>query len=115
MTLKELINLIFEKYDYYPYLLRIMPYITKKLNLKQINDINKKIIDSEKNTANYEDYFSGKSINKFIEEVKKASYELRTAKKHITTEQQHLIISFIDNYVSQLRVLKKNGILNFVE
>ena len=114
MTLKELINLIFEEYDYYPYLLRIMPYITKKLNLKQINDINKKIIDSEKNTANYEDYFSGKSINKFIEEVKKASYELRTAKKHITTEQ-HLIISFIDNYISQLRALKKNGILNFVE
>ena len=48
MILKELINLIFEEYDYYPYLLRIMPYITKKLNLKQINDINKKIIDSEK-------------------------------------------------------------------
>ena len=48
MTLKELINLIFEEYDYYPYLLRIMSYITKKLNLKQINDINKKIIDSKK-------------------------------------------------------------------
>ena len=48
MILKELINLIFEEYDYYPYLLRIMPYITKKLNLKQINDINKKITDSEK-------------------------------------------------------------------
>ena len=49
-----------------------MPYITK-----QINDINKKIIDSEKNTANYEDYFSGKSINKFIEEVKKSVLRIK--------------------------------------
>lgn len=40
MTLKELINLIFEEYDYYPYLLRIMPYITKKLNLKKNRILN---------------------------------------------------------------------------
>ena len=35
--------------------------------------------------------------------------------KNITAQQQHLIISYLDNYINKIRSLKQQGVLNFIE
>ena len=50
----------------------------------------------------------------FKTEVVNASIQLReNPSKHISTSQQYLIIDFLDNYIYQLKQLRKKGILFF--
>ena len=112
MNIYTLINkILFEEEDwYYPYLDIVLRHINDK-NLN-INSINKFII--EKNKNNYDDYFEGKTWTEFKAEVVNASIQLReNPSKHISTSQQHLIIDFLDNYIYQLKQLRKKGILFF--
>lgn len=114
MTLRECIDLLFEEDDYFPYLFNIIPFI--KNNNKNITHNNLKIINLPTNKKHYNDYFLGKSIQQFRKETVDASIQLReNPKNHISTEQQHLIISYLDDYINQLRNLKNKKILFFKE
>lgn len=81
----------------------------KKINISLINQM---IINKNKN--NYNDYFEGKTCDEFKKEVTNASIQLReNPKNHISTYQQHLIISFLEDYIKQLKELRKQKILFF--
>ena len=111
MTLRNLINnILFEEDWYYPYLDMVLRHINdKKINISLINQM---IINKNKN--NYNDYFEGKTCDEFKKEVTNASIQLReNPKNHISTYQQHLIISFLEDYIKQLKELRKQKILFF--
>ena len=115
MTLRIILEQILnEEEDYFPYLKNIMPYIIS--NKKDFDTVNDMIIKMPENKKNYKDYFCGKSIKDFRKEVINASIQLvENPNKNITAQQQHLIISYLDNYINKIRSLKQQGILNFIE
>lgn len=113
MNLKQLIQLILNEEDNrFSYLLNILTVINKKEKFtpQEISNINKRIIDSQKNKF---DYFEGKTIKQFKKEVINGSIELiekgSSTGKKLPVEKQHIIISFLEDYIKQVQLERIKG------